>query len=122
MAQGYNRGQTHSRRKTELRRERRICVEREESYERSSIVSGRGRRPYQLQRVTGTFTAPSKTFEDIKRGNRSWWLPFIILALSGYLFFAAVQQKIGMQQVVDNQIRMNAKAQEQMAAGNAGTA
>ena len=25
----------------------------------------------QMQRVTYTFTAPSKTFEDIKRGNKS---------------------------------------------------
>jgi len=70
----------------------------------------------QLQRVTNTFIAPSKTFQDIKRGNRSWWLPLILLALSSWLFFAVVSQKIGMQQVLDNQIRMNPKAQEQMAA------
>jgi hypothetical protein len=69
----------------------------------------------QWQRVTNTFTAPSKTFEDIKRGNRSWWLPFIILALAGYILFAAVDQKIGLQQVVDNQIRMSPKAQERLA-------
>ena len=31
----------------------------------------------QWQRVTNTFTAPSKTFEDIKRGNKSWWMPFL---------------------------------------------
>ncbi len=69
----------------------------------------------QWQRVVDTFTAPSKTFGDIKRGNKSWWLPFVIGALISYLFFAAVAQKIGMQQVVDNQIRMNPKAQERMA-------
>lgn len=69
----------------------------------------------QLQRVTNAFTAPSKTFQDIKRGNRSWWLPFIVLALFGYLFFFVVSSRVGMQQVVDNQIRMNPKAQEQMA-------
>jgi hypothetical protein len=68
----------------------------------------------QWQRVADTFTAPSKTFEDIERGNRSWWLPFILMALMGYIFFAAVAQKIGMQQVVDNQIRLNPKAQAQM--------
>jgi hypothetical protein len=68
----------------------------------------------QWQRVANTFSAPSKTFEDIKRGNKSWWMPLIVLALFGYIFFAAVNQKIGMQQVVDNQIRMNPKAQEQM--------
>lgn len=69
----------------------------------------------QLQRITNTFTAPSKTFEDIRRGNKSWWLPLIVMALAGYLLFAAVSQKIGIQQTVDNQVRMNARQQEQMA-------
>lgn len=69
----------------------------------------------QIQRVTYTFTAPSKTFDDIKRGNRSWWLPFIILTIVSYLFFAVVNQRVGMQQVVDNQVRLNPKAQERMA-------
>ncbi len=69
----------------------------------------------QWQRVANTFTAPSKTFEDIKRGNRSWWLPLFILALAGYVLFGAVQQKIGIQQTVENQIRMNPKAMDQMA-------
>ena len=69
----------------------------------------------QWQRVTNTFTAPSKTFEDIKRGNRSWWLPLIIGAILSYMLFGAIVQKIGMQQVVDNQIRMDPKSQERMA-------
>ena len=69
----------------------------------------------QWQRLMFTFTAPSKTFEDIKRGNKSWWLPLIVGALVSYLLFAAITQKIGLQQVVENQIRMDAKAQERMA-------
>ncbi|MGD0346869.1 MAG: YIP1 family protein [Terracidiphilus sp.] len=69
----------------------------------------------QWQRVADTFTAPSKTFEDIKRGNRSWWLPLIIGALAGYILFAAVAQKITIAQVVENQIRMDPKTQERMA-------
>ncbi len=69
----------------------------------------------QWQRVAYTFTAPSKTFEDIKRGNKSWWLPLIIGALISYILFAAVVQKIGIQQTVDNQIRMDPKSQERMA-------
>jgi cell division protein FtsB len=70
----------------------------------------------QMQRVTSVFSAPSKTFEDIKRGNKSWWLPFIILAVVGYLFFAAVSFKVGMQTVVDNQLKLaSEKQQEQMA-------
>ena len=69
----------------------------------------------QMQRVTDTFVAPSKTFEDIKRGHRSWWLPFLIISLVSYILFAAVYTKIGMQQVVDNQIRLDPKAQDRMA-------
>jgi cell division protein FtsB len=70
----------------------------------------------QMQRVTSMFAAPSKTFEDIRRGNKGWWLPFIILAIVGYLFFAAVSFKVGMQQVVDNQFKLaSEKQQEQMA-------
>jgi len=69
----------------------------------------------QWQRVTNTFAAPSKTFEDIKRGNKSWWLPLIIGAIFTYIFFFAMMQKIGVQQAIDNQIRMDPKAQERMA-------
>ncbi len=69
----------------------------------------------QWQRVADTFAAPSKTFEDIKRGNRSWWLPLIIGAFFTYIFFFAMVQRIGVQQVVDNQVRLDPKAQERMA-------
>jgi len=69
----------------------------------------------QWQRVADSFVAPQKTFDDIKRGNRSWWLPLIIAALFTYGLFGAIVQKIGMQQVVENQVHMDAKAQERMA-------
>jgi hypothetical protein len=69
----------------------------------------------QWQRVSNTFTAPSKTFEDIKRGNKSWWMPLLIMAIVGYILFAAIYTKIGMQQVVDNQIRLDPKATERLA-------
>ena len=69
----------------------------------------------QWQRVAYTFTAPSKTFEDIRRGDRSWWLPLIVLALASYILFGAVVQKVGIRQTVENQITMNPQAQEQMA-------
>jgi hypothetical protein len=69
----------------------------------------------QWQRVANTFAAPSKTFEDIKRGNRSWWLPFVILAVCGYVFFAAVTLKVGWAQVAENSIHMNPKSEERLA-------
>jgi cell division protein FtsB len=70
----------------------------------------------EIERVANIFSAPSKTFEDIKRGNTSWWLPLLIFSVVGYLFFAAVAYKVGMQTVVDNQMKlMSEKQQEQMA-------
>jgi hypothetical protein len=69
----------------------------------------------QMQRVTSTFSAPSKTFQDIKAGNRSWWLPFVLFAVFGYILFAAITFKIGMQQVVDNQMHLNPKQEEKLA-------
>ena len=70
----------------------------------------------QLQRVVNTFTAPSKTFEDIKSGNRSWWLPLIIFTIFAYLLFAVVYTRIGIQQVVDNQIHLSPANEERLAA------
>jgi Yip1 domain len=69
----------------------------------------------QLQRVTNTFTAPSRTFEDIKRGNRSWWLPFVIMALASYILFAAITFKVGWAQVAENSIHLNPKSEERLA-------
>jgi len=69
----------------------------------------------QVQRVTSAFTAPSKTFEDIKRGNKSWWLPFLILVLFSYVLFAAITFKVGWAQVAENAIHLNPKSEEKMA-------
>lgn len=69
----------------------------------------------QWQRVANTFAAPSKTFEDIKRGNKSWWLPFVILAVAGYVFFAAVTLKVGWAQVAENSVHLNPKSEERLA-------
>jgi hypothetical protein len=66
------------------------------------------------QRVSNTFSAPSKTFADIKRGNRSWWLPFVIMILMSYVLFAAITLKVGWAQVVENTIRVDAKAAERI--------
>lgn len=68
----------------------------------------------QWRRVANTFTAPSKTFEDIRRGNKSWWLPLILISVASYVLFAVVTQTVGIQQIVDNQVRMNPKAQERL--------
>lgn len=69
----------------------------------------------QMQRVIYTFTAPSKTFNDIKAGNKSWWMPFLITVVVSYMFFAAVYFKIGMNQVVENQIHLSPKQEQALA-------
>ena len=60
----------------------------------------------QWQRVVNVFSAPSKTFEDIKRGNRSWWLPFLFAIVISYALFAAITMKVGWQQVAENNIKI----------------
>ena len=69
----------------------------------------------QAQRLSNTFTAPSKTFEDIKRGHKSWWLPFLIYVVLGFVFYGVVNAKVGMRQVSENQVKLSPKAEEQMA-------
>lgn len=59
----------------------------------------------QWQRVAYIFSAPSKTFEDINRGNKSWWLPFLITVLAGGILYLAITEKITWAQVYENQQR-----------------
>jgi hypothetical protein len=42
-------------------------------------------------------------------------MPLVIIAIVGYILFAAISYKIGMQNVVNNQIRLDPKAEERMA-------
>jgi hypothetical protein len=69
----------------------------------------------QPRRVACALLEPSRLFNDIHDGHRSWWLPFILVALASYLFLGAVVQKVGIDQTVQNQIRINPKAQERLA-------
>ena len=45
----------------------------------------------QGQRITNMFTAPSKTFQDIRAGHKSWWLPFVIYVVLGFAFYGVVE-------------------------------
>ena len=64
-------------------------------------------------RIVNVFFAPSKTFSDIKR-SAAWWAPFILMAVFSYAFVAVVAKKVGFEQVVQNQMRMNPKAMERI--------
>jgi hypothetical protein len=60
----------------------------------------------QWQRVADTFTAPSKTFEDIKRGNKSWWLPLLLTVLAGGFLYGAITKEVTWTTVYENQQRV----------------
>lgn len=64
-------------------------------------------------RIINTFVAPTKTMADIRR-NASWWAPLVIMAIFSVIFTFSVDKKIGFEQVVQNEIAKNAKAQERI--------
>jgi len=68
----------------------------------------------QWQRVSNTFFAPSKTFDDISRGHRSWWLPFLITILFTYLVFGAVTMKVGWRQVAETNMAASPRQADRM--------
>lgn len=70
-------------------------------------------------RIVNTFTSPSNTFTDLKR-KPSWLVPFVLLSVFSYLLIFAAGQKIGWEQITENQMRMNHKRMEQIESMPAG--
>jgi hypothetical protein len=64
----------------------------------------------QVQRVTDTFVAPSKTFNDILRDS-SWWLPWLLGVLVTLGYSAAIQQKIGWDKTYSNILQHSSESQ-----------
>jgi len=60
------------------------------------------------ERLVDTFVAPVKTFTDIKR-NASWWVPWLIMAIVGWIWVYEVDKKVTMEKVVDNQMQLSPK-------------
>jgi len=67
----------------------------------------------QAERVLNTFVAPAATFKDILR-SASWWLPFVLISLATLVVTAAIQQKVGWEQVVETQVRMTPSQESQI--------
>jgi hypothetical protein len=67
----------------------------------------------QIERVVDTFTAPSKTFNDVLRST-SWWLPFILLVLATMGSCFAIDKKVGFDGIAEHQIMKNPAVAEQM--------
>lgn len=62
-------------------------------------------------RLINTFIAPSKTFTDLKRVRR-WWVPWLLITVISYALVAVVAQKIGFQQVTENQLKLSKRAEQ----------
>jgi Yip1 domain len=67
----------------------------------------------EIERVVDTFVAPSKTFIDIRR-SASWWLPFVLMAISSFAMVFVVDKKLGMEKVVENQMALSPKQAEKL--------
>ena len=70
----------------------------------------------QIERVVDTFIEPSKTFSDIKR-NQSWWLPFLILAVLGYIFCGVAVQHVGWESMTTNVLKSSPRNAERLEKG-----
>jgi hypothetical protein len=70
----------------------------------------------QFERVVDTFIEPSKTFNDIRR-NRSWWLPFLILAVMGYIFCGVAVQQVGWESLTTNVLKSQPRNAERLEKG-----
>lgn len=59
----------------------------------------------QWQRVVYTFSAPSKTFNDIRDRSKSWWVPLIIVIVTGGFLYGAISKQVTWKTVYENQQR-----------------
>ncbi len=67
-------------------------------------------------RIVNSFIAPSKVFLDLKRKTTgtSWIAPWFLAAVFAWIFVAVMAQKIGFEQISENQLRLQPKQAEQI--------
>ncbi len=65
------------------------------------------------ERILNTFIAPNKTFADIRR-NASWWVPWLLLAVTSLAFSIAFARRVGWETVMEQQIAKNPTASARM--------
>lgn len=59
-------------------------------------------------RIINTFIAPVKAFADLKRVSR-WWAPFILIVIASYALIAVAGQRVGWEQLAENNLKMQPK-------------
>jgi len=67
----------------------------------------------EMERIADTFIAPSKTFTDLRR-SANWLVPWLLLAIASVALVVVVDQKLGMEKVVENQLAMQPKQAAQL--------
>ena len=66
-----------------------------------------------VARITNIFFSPSTTFADLKR-KPSWWVAWLLISVVSLIFVFAMQQKIGFDRMVQNEINASPKTVEQL--------
>ena len=70
----------------------------------------------QVERIVDTFTAPRKTFADIRR-SASWWAPFLVALALGMAFALTAIHQIGYAKLADGVIAQNPSLQNRIDSG-----
>ncbi len=63
-------------------------------------------------RIVDTFISPSKTFADLRR-SAQWWLPFLLITITGWGLVFVAEQKIGVQKMFENDLHARPKQEAQ---------
>lgn len=79
-----------------------------------AVVEPAGAGMSQVARVVDTYVAPSKTFEDLRR-NASWWLPLILVFVTGFGYAAMALNVVGIPTMADNLMRTIPRVQQAIA-------
>jgi hypothetical protein len=67
----------------------------------------------QAERIVDTFIAPAKTFTDLRRSS-NWLVAWLLIAISGIALAVVVDQKLGMEKVVENGLALAPKQAAQL--------
>jgi hypothetical protein len=67
----------------------------------------------QPSRIVNTFIAPGRAFAGL-RDARAWWMAWLLIAATSILFFYAIDMKIGMDQVMQQEFARNTRASDRM--------
>ena len=65
----------------------------------------------ETSRLMNVIVEPAATFQDLPRASR-WWSPWLVVSAAGLIFVVLLNQKIGFEQVAENQIALSGRADQ----------